>query len=276
MSKRTVLITGATGSIGGAAAYEIAKSNVHLILQARNLQKLEALQKDIKEKSGNPEIDILIGDLSNVADIKKTAADFKNKYGKLDVLVNVAAIYRANRELSKDGLEMMFATNHMGPFVLTNELLDVLKQSDEGRIVTVAAPSSTKLNFDDLQGEKKYSSMYSFGGSKMMNLMTNYSLAKKLEGSKVTTNTFHPGLVKSDLVKEMKGPLKMIVNMMSIAPDKAGKGLSELAVSDKYKGVTGKFFDFKGKEKKSSAYSHDPQIQEKLWNASMEIANKNN
>jgi len=189
-------------------------------------------------------------------------------------LVNIAAIYRANRELSKDGLEMMFATNHMGPFVLTNELLDMLKQSKPARIVTVAAPSTTKLNFDDLQGEKKYSSMYSFGGSKMMNLMTNYALAKKLEGTGVTTNTFHPGLVKSDLVKEMKGPLKLIVNMMSTKPNKAAHALSELVTSEKYTNVNGKFFDFKGKEKKSSAYSHDPIMQEKLWNISTELSNK--
>ncbi len=274
MSKKTILITGVTGAIGGATAQELAKGKHHLVLLARNQQKLEALQAELIKASGNKDIDIMVADLSHIASIKKVANEFKQKYNHLDALVNISAIFRANRELSKDGLEMMFATNHMGPFVLTNELLDLLKKSEPSRIVTVAAPSTTKLNFDDLQGEKKYSSMYSFGGSKMMNLMTNYMLAKKLEGTKVTTNTFHPGLVKSDLVKEMKGPLKLIVNMMSTKPDKAAHALTELATSEKYNGISGKFFDFKQKEKKSSAYSHDAAMQEKLWNLSTELANK--
>jgi NAD(P)-dependent dehydrogenase (short-subunit alcohol dehydrogenase family) len=272
--KKTILITGVTGTIGAATAHNLAKDGHHLILLGRNQQKLEALKAELVTKTNNTKIDILTADLSHISSIKNVAKEFKQKYNRLDALVNISAIYRANREVSKDGLEMMFATNHMGPFVLTNELLDVLKQSGEARIVTIAAPSNTKLNFDDLQGEKKYSSMYSFGGSKMMNLMTSYTLAKKLEGTKVTTNTFHPGLVKSDLVNEMKGPLKMIINMMSTKPDKAAHALAELAVSEKYNGITGKFFDFKQKEKKSNAFSHDVNAQQKLWELSEQIANK--
>jgi NAD(P)-dependent dehydrogenase (short-subunit alcohol dehydrogenase family) len=272
--KKTILITGVTGAIGGATALELAKEGHHLILLARNQQKLDALKTDLVKKTGNASIDILTADLSHISSIKNVAKEFKQKYNRLDALVNISAIFRANREVSKDGLEMMFATNHMGPFVLTNELLDVLKQSGSARIVTVAAPSNTKLNFEDLQGEKKYSSMYSFGGSKMMNLMTNYTLAKKLEGTNVTTNTFHPGLVKSDLVKEMKGPLKLIVNMMSTKPDKAAHALSQLVTAEKYNGVSGKFFDFKQKEKKSNAFSHDVTAQQKLWELSEQLANK--
>jgi NAD(P)-dependent dehydrogenase (short-subunit alcohol dehydrogenase family) len=272
--KKTILITGATGAIGGATVHELAKGGHHIVMVGRNPQKLETLKQDLIKSTGNNSIDILTADLAHISSIKNVAKEFKQKYNRLDALINISAIYRANRELSKDGLEMMFATNHMGPFVLTNELLDVLKQTGDARIVTVAAPSTTKLNFDDLQGEKKYSSMYSFGGSKMMNLMTNYTLAKKLEGTKVTANTFHPGLVKSDLVSEMKGPLKAIINMMSTKPDKAAHALAELAISEKYNGVTGKFFDFKQKEKKSNAYSHDVNAQQKLWELSEQLANK--
>ena len=270
--KKTILITGVTGSIGGATALQLAKANHHLVLLARDHQKLEILKSNLINQSGNTSIDILTADLSHIADTKRIATQFKAQYNRLDALVNIAAIYRANRELSKDGLEMMFATNHMGPFVLTNELLDLLEKSSPSRIVTVAAPSNTKLNFEDLQGEKKFSAFQAFGGSKMMNLLCGYALAKKLEGTGVTVNTFHPGLVKSDLVKEMKGPLKLMVNLMSTSPDKAAHALSELATADKYDEVSGKFFDFKQQEKKSSAYSHDEGMQKKLWEISTELA----
>lgn len=272
MSTKTILITGVTGTVGKATALEIAKSGANTVLLARNKKKLEELRNEISEKSGNPSVSFLVADLTDVASIKAAANEFKSKNNRLDALINIAAVYRRKRELTKSNLELMFATNHLAPFVLTNELLPVLKSSAPSRIVTVAAPSTTKLNFDDLQGEKKFSSLGSFGASKMMNLLTNQALARRIEGSGVVTMTLHPGLVKSDLTKEMSGFLKFLFSMMSGKPDKPAHMLMKLALDPAYQNANGKFYKFNGKELKSSDYSYDKEVQEKLWALSEKLS----
>jgi NAD(P)-dependent dehydrogenase (short-subunit alcohol dehydrogenase family) len=269
---KTVLITGVTGTIGRATALQIAKSGATVVLLARNRMKLEWVRSEVSKKSGNNNIDILVTDLSDISSVKDAVKEFKQNYNRLDVLVNVAAVYRKKREVTKDNLELMFATNHLGPFILTNELLDLLKVSKPTRIITVTAPSTTKLNFNDLQGEKKFSALNSFGGSKMMNLMFTYSLARRLEGTGVTATALHPGLVKSDLTKEMPSILKYIFGLMAGKPDKAAKMLCSLAIDSKYSNSNGKFYKFNGKEIKSSAYSYDKELQEKLWTISKQLS----
>jgi NAD(P)-dependent dehydrogenase (short-subunit alcohol dehydrogenase family) len=275
MNNKTVLITGVTGAIGGATALEIAKTGATTILLARNKSKLEALKASIVQQTNNKDIDIIVADLSDITAVKNAAKEFKQKYSHLDALVNVAAVYKKNRALSKDGLEMMFATNHLAPFVLTNELLDLLKQSKPSRVITVAAPSFTKLNFDDLQGENKFSALNSFGGSKMMNMMFTYSLSRKLKDTGVSAMVFHPGAVKTELTNEMPGFLKLIFKILATTPDKAAKMLSALALDPAYNDSNGKFYKFDGKEIKSNDYSHDNTLQEKLWKISEEISKKN-
>jgi NAD(P)-dependent dehydrogenase (short-subunit alcohol dehydrogenase family) len=269
---KTILITGVTGTIAGATALEIAKSGATVVLLARNKNKLEKLKIEISQKSGNNNIDILIADLSDIASVKNAVKEFKQKYYRLDALVNVAAVYRSKREVTKDNLEVMFATNHLALFILTNELLDLLKASQPARILTVTAPSTTKLNFDDLQGEKKFSALNFFGGSKMMNLMFTYSVARRLEGAGVTATALHPGLVKSDLTKEMPSILKYIFGLMAGKPDEAANMLCSLAIDSKYSNSNGKFFKFNGKEIKSSSYSYDNELQEKLWTISKQLS----
>lgn len=269
---KTVLITGVTGTIGRATAFEIAKSGATVVLLARNRIKSEWVRSEVSKKSGNNNIDILVTDLSDISSVKDAVKEFKQKYKRLDALVNVAAVYRSKREVTKDNLELMFATNHLAPFILTNELLDLLKVSNPARIITVTAPSTTKLNFDDLQGEKKFSALNSFGGSKMMNLMFTYSLARRLEGTGVTATALHPGLVKSDLTKEMPSILKYILGLMAGKPDKAAKMLCSLAIGSKYSNSNGKFYKFNGKEIKSSTYSYDKELQEKLWTISKQLS----
>ncbi len=268
--KKTVLISGVTGAIGGAAALEIANTGANVVLLARNKSKLEQLKKEIIEKSGNRDIDILVADLSEIASIKNATKEFKQKYGRLDALVNVAAIYSGKREITKDNLESMFAVNHVAPFILANELIGLLKES-KGRVVTVSAPSTTKLNFDDLQGEQKFSALNAFGASKMMNLMFTYSLARHLEGTGVSASVLHPGVVKSNLTDEMPTIIKFIFGLIAGKPDAAAKMLSALAVDTQYENTNGKFFKYNGKEMKSSTYSYDKNLQEKLWTLTEKI-----
>ena len=167
----------------------------------------------------------------------------------------------------------MFATNHLGPFVLTNEVLDLLKAGKPSRIVTVSAPSTTKINFDDIDSRKKFSPgfMGVFGATKMMNILFTYALARRIEGTGITASVFHPGLVKSELTKDMGAFLKFIIGLMSGPPDKAAKMLRDLAIDTRYNGSNGTFIKFDGKEIKSSAYSYDKEVQDKLWDLSEQL-----
>jgi NAD(P)-dependent dehydrogenase (short-subunit alcohol dehydrogenase family) len=263
--KKTILLTGTTGAIGKATALELAKGDNKLILLGRNRQKLDALKAELFAVTKNNDIDIIIADLGESASLKQAAQEVKKKYASLNALVNIAAIYNAKRATNSKELELMFATNQLGPYILTNELLDLLKAGKPSRVINVSAPSFTKLKFDDLQGEKKYSALYSFGASKMMNLMFTYALSRRLEGTGVTTTVFDPGAVKTNLTKDMPAFLKLIFAILATKPDKPAATLSRLATDPAYDNNNGKFIKFNGKEIKPSAYSSDKELQEKLW-----------
>jgi NAD(P)-dependent dehydrogenase (short-subunit alcohol dehydrogenase family) len=274
MNKR-VLITGVTGALGGATAFEIAKSGAAVVLLSRNKEKLENLKDEISRITGNPEIEILISDLSDIDSTKNAIREFKQRFDRLDVLINIAAVYKSKRVITRDNLELMFATNHIAPFILTDGLLDLLKSSKPARIITVTAPSSTKIKFDDLQGEKKFSALYSFGSSKMMNLMFTYFLARQLEGTGVTVSAFHPGLLKSGLTREMPLILRYLTGLLSGKPDKAANMLCSLALDGKYSDSNGRFYKYNGKEIKTSSYSYDIKYQEDLQTISEQLSRRN-
>jgi NAD(P)-dependent dehydrogenase (short-subunit alcohol dehydrogenase family) len=274
--KTTVLITGATGVIGKATARELAKHNCQLILVARSLEKLSAVKSGIESTSGNSDIDLVVADLSEPKSVKQAVQEIKKRYSSLNALINVAAIFKPTRLENSSGLEYMFATNHLGPFILTTGLLDLLKAGKPSGVLTVTAPSTTKVNFEDLQGTKKFSAgfMGVFGATKMMNLMFTYALARRLEGSGVTANAFHPGLVKSRLTREMPAVLNSLIQMLSKPPDRAARKLSSFITEKTYAGSHGLFYKFDGKEMKSSSYSHNMELQDKLWSVSESLANQ--
>lgn len=268
---KIVLITGATGAIGRATALEIAKSGATVVLFARNKIKAETVKKEISEKTGNNNIDILIGDLSDVDSIKNAVKEFKQKYDRLDALLNIAAIYKKDREVTTSNLEKMFATNHMGPFVLTNGLLDLLKASKPSRIITVSAPSTTKIDFTDLQTEKHFNPLRAFGATKMMNLLFTYALAKRLKGTGVTAAVYFPGVTKSDLTKEMPFFIKQFLKLIASKPERAAFMLIRLAINPMYKDSNGRFYKYDKREIPSSPYSYNAEVQEKLWEMSQQI-----
>ena len=271
---KTVLITGATGAIGKATALGLAKNKCNLILVGRDSGKLNLVRSEISDFTKNNDISAIVGDLSEATSIKQVVAEIKKKYTSLNALINVAAIFKSHRLENSKGIEYMFATNHLGPFILTNGLLDLLKAGKPARIVTVSAPSTTKINFDDISGKKKFSAgfMGAFGASKMMNIMFTYSLSRRLEGTGVTTSVFHPGLVKSNLMSEMPAFLNFIFKSISSQPDKAAKMLCSIAIDDKFESSNGRFYKFDGKEIKSNKYSYDKDLQEKLWTISEQLS----
>jgi NAD(P)-dependent dehydrogenase (short-subunit alcohol dehydrogenase family) len=276
--KKLVLLTGATGAIGRATAMELASHDCHLILLGRNSRKLSAIKDAIILKTGNNQIDIFVADLSEPASIMHAVDEIKANHNSLNALINVAAIFRKDRIENSAGLECMFATNHLGPFLLTNELLDLLQAGKPSRIITVSAPSVTKINFEDIQGSEKFSAglMGAFGATKMMNLMFTFALARRLEATGVTTSVFHPGLVKSNLTSEMSSILNFIFQQISSNPDKAAKMLCKLAIDKEYENSNGTFLTLRGKTVKASDYARNEELQEKLWKLSQELIEKVN
>jgi len=274
MAGRVCLVTGASGGLGKATALGLARLGATVVMGCRDESRGEADRAEIASASGNDNIKLLLLDLASQSSVREAADSFKKEHGRLDVLVNNASIYKGKRTTTPDGLEAMFATNHLGHFLLTNLLLDALKASPQARVINIAAPSSVKLNFDDLQGEKRFRPLVAFGASKMCNLLFTYELARRLRDTKVTSNALHPGLMKSSLMREAAAPIRWLTGLLSTAPEKASTSVIFLALSPKIASVTGKFF--KGtKTAKSAAYSHDEAIQKRLWDVSLELTKLN-
>jgi NAD(P)-dependent dehydrogenase (short-subunit alcohol dehydrogenase family) len=198
------------------------------------------------------------------------AERFAAGYDRLDALIHTAAVFSSSRKVTPEGWELMFATNHLGPFLLTRLLLDMQGKTGPRRVIVVTAPSTTQVDFDDPQGQRRFRALWAFGASKMCNLLFTYALARRLQGSGRTANAFHPGLVKSSLMKEAPAAIRMLTNIFSSPPHRAATSLVSLATSPQNDSVSGKFF--KGaQEIRSSPYSLDVANQERLWEISARL-----
>lgn len=210
LTSKIVVITGANAGIGQITAQELANAGATVIMACRDIPKAEKAKESIKQNSKSPDslkIDIMHLDLSDLSSIRQFAQNFKNKYKRLDILINNAGIMALpNRKLTKDGLEVQIGTNHFGHFLLTNLLLDVIKESKPSRIINVASLAHTYgyLNLDDVNYEKFYNSHITYGGSKLANVIFTKELAARLEGTGVKTCCLHPGVVRTELMRYMK------------------------------------------------------------------------
>src|SRR5207249_2930900 len=216
---------------------------------------------EIRTRSGNKSVDAMVADLSSQDSVRELAHDFKARYKKLHVLINNAGVFLPKRVPTVDGLEATFATNHLGHFLLTNLLLDVLKASAPSRIINItsSAHRGTEMEFEDLQGEKKYSGFHAYSQSKLANVLFTYQLAKLLEGTGVTVNCLHPGVVRTGFGKDQRGLVSMLISVGSpfmMSPERAARAAIYLATSRELEGVTGKHFS-KGREVRSSEKSYD-------------------
>ena len=194
MIEKTCLVTGANTGIGYAISLGLAKMGATVIMVCRNKPRGEAAMTELKEKSGNSSISLFIADLSSQTSIRQLVTDFKTKFGKLDILINNAAVITQNRTLTEDGLETQFALNHLAPFLLTELLLDSLKTSDSARIINISsnAHQTVNINFDDLQSEQSYKPKEVYQRTKLCNLLFTYELARQLNGTHITANCVHP------------------------------------------------------------------------------------
>ena len=186
-----------------------------VVIVGRDAQKTAQVVEEIRTATGNQNVDWLLADLSSQQDIRRLASEFKSKYSHLHVLLNNAGGTFMTRQLSVDGIEMTFALNHLAYFLLTNLLLDTMKASAPARIINVSsdAHSGGKIDFDNLQGERSYSSFGPYGNSKLANILFTTELARRLEGTGVTVNALHPGLTSTGFGKNNPGLLMKIMGV---------------------------------------------------------------
>ena len=274
MTGKTGLITGGNSGIGKATALGLARMGATVVIVARSKEKGEAALAEIIAKSGNRNVELMLADMSSQDSIRRLASDFEARHQKLHLLVNNAGVYLTRRIATVDGLESTFATNHLGPFLLTNLLLDLLKASVPSRIVNVTsdAHNGAKVNFEDLQGEKRFSGWQAYGQSKLAMILFTHELAKRLEGTGVTVNSAHPGVVRTNFAKN-NGLVTFGFRLMRpffTSPETAAKRILYVATSPDLDGVTGKYFT-KMREAKSSQESYDDESAERLWQISEQL-----
>jgi NAD(P)-dependent dehydrogenase (short-subunit alcohol dehydrogenase family) len=270
---RVCLVTGATSGIGAATASELARLGARVVIVGRDAGRCAGAVARIRRAGGLAEA--LVADLSSQASVRALAASFGRRHDRLDVLVNNAGAYFARRQLSADGVELTFALNHLGPFLLTLLLLDRLGASASARVVNVSsvAHEGLRLDFDDLQAERRYDRLEAYGRSKLANLLFTYELARRLEGMRATANALHPGSVATHLGADrgwLRVRLRNLVRRGLLDPERGARTTVHVASAPELEGVTGRYFT-DCREARSSEASRDPAAGARLWAASEQL-----
>ncbi len=276
MEGKQVFVTGANSGIGLATSMALASRGFAVNLVCRDPERGRSAEKAIANVATGPPPALLIADLSSQREIRLLAEEIHARYSWVDVLVNNAGGCFERRTLTVDGIERTFATNHLAPFLLTSLLLDLLRASPQGRVVTVGSEGhSGKLDFDNLQGEKRYNFLSAYNRSKLANVLHTYELTRRLEGSNVGVNCVSPGPARTGFGDNMKGMSAMFPKIMKrmpffADPEKAALGPIYLAASPEAEGVTGRFY-LRTKERRSKAISYDLDVAARLWRVSEEL-----
>ena len=274
MTGRTVLVTGGTGGIGLATAAGLAGLGARVGIVGRDAARGEAAAARLRGAGGL--VDVFTADLSAQREVRRLAGEVLAAYPRLDVLVNNAGGYWATRHTTEDGLERTFAVNHLAPFLLTDLLLERLRASAPARVVTVSsgAQAMGRIDLDDLQGVRGYSGQRAYNQSKLANVLFTYELARRLEGSGVTANVLHPGVVRTNFGREdAKGWMRLllpVVRPFLKSPEQGAATSVYLASSPEVEGVTGRYFvDRRAKD--SSRASRDAALAARLWERSAQL-----
>ncbi len=280
MKDKHVLVTGATNGIGKQAALEIAEMGASVTIVGRNESKTRAVCSELQAGSGNEQIDWLLGDLSSMAEVRRVAEEFRARHNRLDVLLNNAGAVFSEYQTSADGYEMTFALNHISYYLLTMLLLDMLngtaQEEGEARIINVSSSAhrNATLRLDNLRDKSGYGFMNSYGASKLMNVLFTYELARRLEGSGVTVNAVHPGLVDTgfghNTSRIWSAMIKVLQKLFAISTERGAQTLVYLATAEEVAGISGEYWNEKT-QKRSSKQSYDREQQAKLWDFSAKI-----
>jgi retinol dehydrogenase-14 len=277
MSERISIVTGANSGIGKVTARELARRGDTVVMICRSSQRGEQARQELITATGNERIDLIQADFASLDHVRRAATTFKQRYQRLDVLVNNAGLLINKRMLSADGYEATFAINHLAPFLLTHLLLDTIKASAPARIINLSSGAhfAANLRLNDLQAERGYNAFIAYSNSKLCNVLFSYELARRLAGTGVTVNAVHPGGVATNFARgnESGGLLNMLFGLARPflrTPEQGAETSIYLATSPEVEGVTGKYFA-DSRPQTSSGVSRDSDIQRRLWAISEEL-----
>jgi NAD(P)-dependent dehydrogenase (short-subunit alcohol dehydrogenase family) len=270
---KTCLVTGATAGIGEVTARELARQGFRVIVASRDPQRCADTVARIQAETGSRAVEFIAADLSSQRQVRLLAEEVHRLTGRLDVLVNNAGGYFARCLQSVDGFEMTWALNHLGYFLLTSLLLDLLKAAVPARVVNVSSNSHLggRIDFNSLQGCRRYFGYRAYAQSKLANILFTYELALRLEGTGVTANALHPGFVATRFAKNNGWLYRLgmgaIHRLFALSPEAGARTSVYLASSPQVEGVTGEYF-VKEKAVRSAPRSYDREVAARLWQVS--------
>lgn len=276
MNGKVCIVTGSNSGIGKETALALTGMGATVVMAVRNLDSGNTARAEIIERIGKDDIDVMLCDLSSINSIRKFAKDFLSKYERLDVLINNAGAAFHKRQITEDGFEKSIAVNYLGPFLLTRELLPLLKSSMPSRVINLSSGLHRRatINFDDIQNEHNYKGMKAYETSKLMVMMYTYELARRLEGTRVTANVVLPGFVATNLGSNMGGLLNKIAfriaRRFQISPEKGAETSVYAATSPELEDATGRCLA-KSQEILSSEASYNRDVQKRLWDATEQL-----
>ena len=275
---RVCVLTGATQGIGRAAAESLLSTGVELVLVSRDLTRLQTLASDLRLRAPEAKVGVVAGDLSRMLEVRRVGAEIRARHHKVDLLLNNAGAVFARREVTVEGLEKTFALNHLAYFLLTQELLPVLREAPAARVVNVASDAHrpARLDLDDLQYERTpYSAFGAYGRTKLMNILFTREQARRVEGSPITVNAMHPGFVRSGFGQNNPGFFGGIIALGQVlfarTPQRGARTLVWLATSPEVAGASGKYF-VDEHEATPSAAARDDATAHRLWEESERLA----
>lgn len=269
MKGKIALITGGTSGIGRVTARELARMGAKVVVVGRDPAKLDAVKRELGA-------DAIRADLQLIADARRAAAEFRSRYARIDVLVNNAGALFGQRQVTVEGLERTFALNHMAYFTLTTALLDLLRASAPARVVTVSSEAARggRIDFADLQMERRYLGIRQYCNSKLMNLLFAFELSRRLQGSVVTSNAVHPGAIASGFAMQdagWYGVLTRLARPFLIGEEKGARTQIWVASDPSLENVTGRYF-VRQRAKAPPRAALDQAAARRLWEESEKIA----
>ena len=276
MKGKVAVVTGANSGIGLATAKGLAEQGAHVVALCRNPARGEAAVAEIKAATGSKTVDLVLCDLGNLASVRTAAAELQERFPKIHVLVNNAGVMMPERKETHDGFEATFGVNHLGPYLLTRLLVDTLQASAPARVVNVSSTMHHigRVDFDDLDRTRRsYHGIAAYSDSKLANVLFSNELARRLEGTRVTSNAVHPGVIRSEINRDATGLAQKAVRMVRpllASPEKGASTSLHVATSPKTQAVSGKYFASRRKAYASRS-SRDTKAQRRLWDVSAKL-----
>jgi NAD(P)-dependent dehydrogenase (short-subunit alcohol dehydrogenase family) len=272
---KTIVVTGASAGIGREVARGAAARGARVILVCRDRARGERAQAELRRTVSTGTLELVVADLASLLDVRRLAEILTRRLERLDVLVHNAGVVTPTRETTEDGFERTFATNHLGPFLCTHLLLPLLRRSAPSRVVVVASQVEARgdIHFDDLQQERSFEPLRAYDQSKLANVMFTQALARRLEGTGVSVNCLHPGVLATNLLCDYLGRPRVASlahRFTHPGPARGAEHVLRLAFDPALEGVTGRYFH-EGRERPSSPRSRDVELQERLFRRTAEL-----